>query len=74
MELNIGMTYNQIMNKIDRVFDSCENREQINVGIVYCRRLINKFFMIIPEEEILIKRALLFNYLKKTAFRKCNEN
>jgi len=37
------MTYNQIIDKINKVFDSCTNKQQAIVGERYCCMLNNKY-------------------------------
>ena len=37
------MTYNQIIDKINKVFDSCTNKQQAIVAERYCCMLNNKY-------------------------------
>ena len=37
------MTYSQIVNKINDVFNSCVNRDQMNTALDYCTLLIDRY-------------------------------
>lgn len=38
------MTTGQVLNKIQRTINSCENKYQIYTADIYCNRLVNMFY------------------------------
>jgi len=71
------MTYNQIIDKINRVFDSCTNRFQIVTAEMWCKKCVRKYYNFyecsgdsptISEEHI-----ILMDYIKSKKSRVLKE-